>query len=208
MSRPSSAPQATVKTPRKRRVDEARRGDLLARVEEIFLSEGFTAVAVGELTERLRCSKATLYSVAPTKETLVILATKKFFSESAAQIEDTVAGLDDASSKITTYLDGVATAMRRTSRAFYQDMVAFAPTAEIYGRNTARAAERLKELIDDGIESGEFHARDGSFAAQIAGLAIEGVQSGVLLERTGLSAADTFKELSTLLMHGLLHSPQ
>ncbi|SNT37060.1 TetR/AcrR family transcriptional regulator [Rhodococcoides kyotonense] len=198
---------SSVNTPRRRRVDTARREDILQRVEEIFLDQGFTSVSVGELTERLHCSRATLYSVAPTKEQLVVLATKQFFGASAERIEATVAAEKDPRARITTYLNGVARAMRRNSQAFYDDMVAFPPTAEIYSRNTARATERVRELIDDGIESGVFRANDGAFASQLVALAIEGVQSGVLLERTGLSAADAFNELGNLLLNGLMHEP-
>ncbi|MFI6309824.1 TetR/AcrR family transcriptional regulator [Nocardia fusca] len=208
MPRTTSTRRTTVNTPRKRRVDVARRDDLLRQVQEIFLNEGFTSLTMGELTERLHCSKATLYSVAATKEQLVVLATKQFFGESADEIEAAVAAEADPKVKILTYLGGVANAMRRNSTAFYEDMVAFAPTAEVYARNTARAAERVRELIDGGIQAGRFRATDGVFASQLVALAIEGVQSGVLLERTGLSAADAFNELAVLLLNGLLRSPE
>ena len=76
----------------------------------------------------MRCSKATLYSVASTKEQLVIAATKHFFVAAAEQIEDAVANESDPRKRITTYLGGVASAMRRNSRAFYDDMVSYPPT--------------------------------------------------------------------------------
>lgn len=193
-----------MKTPRRRRVDSARRESLLVSIEQIFLDEGFTAVTVGELAERLHCSRATLYSVAATKEQLVVLATKHFFRASAEVIEQRVAEHAHPRARIVTYLDGVAEAMRRNSQAFYDDMVAFAPTARVYAHNTQRAAERVRELIEEGISSGDFRATDGNFAAQLVALAIEGVQSGVLLERTGMTAADAFTELGTLLLNGLL----
>jgi AcrR family transcriptional regulator len=193
-----------VKSARRRRVDSARRDDLLDSVQRIFLSEGFTTISVGELTARLHCSRSTLYSVAPTKEQLVLLATKAFFRSSAEVIERRVREHDSPRDRILIYLNGVAEAMRRNSPAFYDDMVAFAPTAEIYARNTERAAARVRELIDDGIAAGEFCSADGNFAAHLVALAIEGVESGVLLERTGLTAADAFAELGTLMLNGLL----
>ncbi|MFI7530249.1 TetR/AcrR family transcriptional regulator [Nocardia salmonicida] len=204
MAATSSKDRSPVNTPRRRRVDSARREDLLDSIQRIFLAEGFTTVTVGELADRLHCSRATLYSLASTKEQLVVLATKAFFRSSAEVIERRVSAHDDPRQRILTYLDGVAEAMRRNSPAFYDDMVSFAPTAEIYARNTERAAARVRELIDEGIAAGMFRATDGNFAAHLVALSIEGVQSGVLLERTGMTAADAFAELGTLLLNGLL----
>lgn len=198
--------RGSINTPRRRHVDTSRRDELLASIEDIFLAEGFTSVTVDDLTKRLRCSKATLYSVASTKEQLVIAATKHFFSTAAEGIEEVVAHEPDPRLRITTYLAGVAAAMRRNSKAFYDDMLSYRPTAEIYARNTARAATRVREMIGEGVDSGHFRATDAAFAAQLVALAIDAVQSGVLLERTGMSAADAFAELGDLLLHGLLRT--
>ncbi|MGV9947024.1 TetR/AcrR family transcriptional regulator [Rhodococcus aetherivorans] len=207
MPRAGAAPsRAPINSPRRRRVDTARRDELLSKIEEIFLAEGFTSVTVDDLTQRLHCSKATLYSVASTKEQLVVAATKHFFGSAAEEIEAAVAAETDPRNRITTYLGGVAGAMRRNSRAFYDDMVSYRPTAEIYARNTAQAAARVHELIDAGVESGAFRATDAAFAAHLVALAIDAVQSGVLLESTGLSAAEAFDELGDLLLHGLLRT--
>lgn len=199
-------PAAPLKSPRRRRVDTARREDLLGQVTDIFLAEGFTSVTVDDLARRMHCSKSTLYGVGATKEQLVVAATKHFFGTEADRIEHAVTGYDDPQVKITTYLEGVAQAMRRNSPAFYTDMVSYAPTAQIYTRNTARAAERIKEMIDEGVRAGVFRSTNGAFAAQVVALAIEAVQSGTLLERTGLSAAESFAQLADLLLNGLRHA--
>lgn len=190
--------------PRRRRVDAARRDDLLRGVEEIVLADGFAALTVNDLAQRLRCSKATLYSVAATKEQLVLAATKRFFAESAERVEHAAAGEPDPRLRIGAYLGGIAGAMRRASREFYDDMVTYGPTAEVYRRNTERAAQRVRELVEEGVAVGAFRATDGAFAAQVVALAIDAVQSGVLLERTGLTAAEAFAELADLLLHGLV----
>ncbi|MFC9665561.1 TetR/AcrR family transcriptional regulator [Nocardia sp. NPDC127606] len=143
----------------------ARRDDLLRQVQHTILNEDSPSLTMIELTERLPCSKATLYRLAMTKEQLVVLATKHFFTllrESANQIEATVATETDPKTKILAYPGGVANAMRRNSHAFSEDMVGFAPTAEISARNTARAAERVREMIDDGIASAQVRATDGT----------------------------------------------
>lgn len=188
---------------RRRRVNESRREELKAQLEDILLAEGFTGLTMDDLAARTNCSKATLYSLTGTKEQLVITVTKGFFGRAAEEIEAAVAAEADARQRIGTYLAGVGTAMRRQSPAFYADMVGFEPTAEIYRHNSSTAARRVRELIEDGVRKGVFRPVDGTFAAQLITLAIDGVQSGELLRTTGLGAGDAFAELGDLLLNGL-----
>ncbi|MEV7425825.1 hypothetical protein [Streptomyces sp. NPDC091212] len=97
----------------------------------------------------------------------------------------------------------MGTAMRRHSHAFYDDMVGYEPTARIYRQNSAAAARRVHELIDEGVRAGAFRSVNGLFAAQVVAVAIDAVQSGAPLETTGLSAGDAFSELGDLLLDGL-----
>lgn len=190
-------------SPRRRVVDSGRIAELLTRASDIVLAEGFTSVTMDELAQRLGCSKATLYSVAGTKEQLVQAITRKFFVDAAAEIEAAVATESDPRQRIRTYLSGVGTAMRRHSPAFYDDMVSYAPTARIYRRNSDAAARRVHELIDEGVHAGAFRTLNGTFAAHVVAVAIDALQSGALLRSTGLSAGDAFSELGDLLLDGL-----
>jgi AcrR family transcriptional regulator len=191
------------RSPRRRHVDTARMEELLAQASDIVLTEGFTSVTMDELAQRLACSKATLYSLAGTKEQLVQAITRRFFITAADEIERAVAAESDPRQRIRTYLAGVGTAMRRHSPAFYDDMVNYEPTARIYRKNSATAARRVHELIDDGVRAGAFRNVNGTFAAQVVAVAIDALQSGALLDSTGLSAGDAFSELGDLLLDGL-----
>ncbi|MEU4226977.1 TetR/AcrR family transcriptional regulator [Nonomuraea sp. NPDC026600] len=175
----------------------------MGQLASILLAEGFIGLTMDDLASRTNCSKATLYSLAGTKEQLVIAVTKRFFGQAAEEIETAVAAEADARQRIGTYLAGVGTAMRRQSPTFYVDMVGFHSTAEIYRHNSDTAARRVRELIEDGVRQGVFRPVDGTFAAQLITLAIDGVQSGELLRTTGLSAGDAFAELGDLLLNGL-----
>ena len=202
---PETRARGVRRSSRKRTGQTARQQELLAQLAEILLSEGFTSVTMDELARRLGCSKATLYSLAGSKEQLVQAITRQFFISAAAQIERDVAAEPDPRQRIRTYLAGVGTAMRDHSPAFYDDMVSYAPTARIYRKNSEAAAHRVHELIEDGVRAGVFRDINGTFAARLVAIAIDAVQSGALLETTGLSAADAFTELGDLLLHGLSH---
>ncbi|MGW5276387.1 TetR/AcrR family transcriptional regulator [Streptomyces sp. NPDC004044] len=191
------------RTARRRVVDTRRRDELLLQAETIILAEGFTAVTMDELAQRLECSKATLYSLASTKEQLVLAVTRAFFREATAEIEQAVQAEPDPRQRIRVYLTGVGTAMRRHSNAFYDDMVGYEPTAQIYRKNSAAAAHRVHQMIEEGVQTGVFRALNGHFAAQVVAVTIDALQSGALLESTGLTAGDAFSELGDLLLDGL-----
>ena len=184
-------------------MDTARIEELLTQAGDIVLAEGFTTITMDQLAQRLGCSKATLYSVAGTKEQLVQTITRRFFITAAEQIERAVAEEADPRQRIRTYLTGVGTAMRRHSPAFYDDMVNYEPTARIYRKNSDAAARRVHEMIDDGVRAGAFRDVNGTFTAQVVATAIDAVQSGALLESTGLSAGDAFSALGDLILDGL-----
>jgi AcrR family transcriptional regulator len=201
---PGVAPGGSV---RRRRVDHERRAALLTALEDLVLREGFTALTVDDMARRLHCSKATLYSVAGSKEQLVIALTKHFFRQATHAIEQAVDAVEDPRLRISTYLAGVGTAMSRCSPVFYGDMIGYAPTAAVYAGNSDAAARRVRELIDAGVQAGTLRAVDGTFAGQLIALAIEGIQSGALLGPTGLSAGQAYTEMADLLLHGLTAGP-
>jgi AcrR family transcriptional regulator len=175
----------------------------LDRAAEILLAEGFTSLTVDELARRLKCSKSTLYGVAATKELLVIAVTKRFFEQATRHIESEVESITDPGRRISSYLKGVGAAMSDLSTSFYQDMVSYPPTAEIYDINSAAAARRVRELIENGVEQGHFRDVDAHFAGHVIAWNIEGIQSGRLLAASGLSAGQAYLNLGDLLLMGL-----
>ncbi|WP_439030612.1 TetR/AcrR family transcriptional regulator [Gordonia terrae] len=185
------------------RMASIRRDELLTDLEAIFLSEGFSDLTTDELCKRLSCSKSTLYGVAPTRAQINQAVVRHFFARSTIEIDARVAEETDTATKILTYLAGVGAAMNRNSPAFYSDMISYRPTAEIYRLNSQAAARRVRSLIEDGVGEGVFRPMDAALAALTVGYLMDGVQSGEVLEETGLSAGDAFTELGELLVHGL-----
>lgn len=189
------------------RNDGPRRQQLLDELEALFLAEGFSGLTVDELCRRLRCSKSTLYSVAQTREQIVQAVVRHFFAGATARVEAKLDPSDSAATQIVTYLAAVGAAMKRSSYSFYADMVTYRPTAEIYRLNSQAASRRVQEIIEDGVREGAFRPADASLAALIVAHLMDGVQSGEVLDATGLSAGEAFTELGELLIHGLSVRP-
>lgn len=187
----------------RRRGDSGRRDQLITQMQALFLDIGFSSLTVDDLCTRLRCSKTTLYSVADSREQIVTVVVRRFFAESAAAIEAEVARHTEPSDRIVTYLAGVGSAMSRNSPEFYLDMVSYQSTAAIYRINSDAAARRVRELIDEGVAEGAFTSGYANFASHAVAELIDGVQSGRLLDATGLTAGEAFTELGAILINGL-----
>lgn len=186
-----------------RRGRTRRQSELFKRLTEILVAEGFAQVTLDQLADRLRCSKTTLYSLADSKASLVVEVVKYFFRESTAEVEARVAATRDPRAKITEYLNAVSERLRPLSRHFMDDLAAFAPAADVYRQNTTAAANRIRQLIAEGIEAGVFRPVHAAFAAEMTAATMVGIQSGDMFRRLEMSDADAYAELSSLLIGAL-----
>ncbi|MFI5584191.1 TetR/AcrR family transcriptional regulator [Amycolatopsis sp. NPDC051758] len=186
-----------------RRRPTARQRALLAELEALFLAEGFAVFTLDDIAARLRCSKSTLYALAPSKEQLAVKVVTQFFRGAAERIEERIAGIDDAPKLIGEYLAGVAEHLNRASATFMRDIAEFAPARETYQVNSRFAAKRLRQFIDLGVADGVFRDVQARLVAEMTGLIIEGIQTGVLGQRTEVSDAEAFTALGELLLGGL-----
>jgi AcrR family transcriptional regulator len=193
------------KARRGRHLESARRDELLTRLQDLVLSEGFARLTVDDLATRLHCSKSTLYAISSSREYLVATAIRHFFRDATERIEDTISKITDPTAKIAAYLAGVSTEMSRMSPACYDDMVSSDLAADIYAVNSAAAARRVREMIHEGVESGAFRAVHAAFVGEVVALLIDGIQHGMLLKRTGLTSGDAFAEVSRLVLAALLN---
>lgn len=180
-----------------------RRTELFDAVVDLFLSEGFAHLTLDEIASRLRCSKSTLYTLAGSKEQLVRAATVHFFRRATDDVEARVATIAGAADRIAGYLYAVGTALLAASDRFMSDLAAFAPAREVYEQNTRIAADRVRELIDEGVSAGEFRAVHAAFAADLAATMMARIQQGGVRERAGLDDADAYRELAMILTSGI-----
>src|SRR5919112_3433753 len=135
-----------------------RQAELLDQLEETFLAEGFSRFTLDDLALRLHCSKSTLYALAGSKEQLAHRVVKHFFRKATAAVEADTVTEDDPGRRVTAYLIAVARALAPAGPAFHRDLDSFPPGRELYERNTAIAADRVRELIAEGVAQGRIRA--------------------------------------------------
>ncbi|MBB5153772.1 TetR/AcrR family transcriptional regulator [Saccharopolyspora phatthalungensis] len=192
----------------RRRQANARRAQLLDRLCDLFLAEGFAHFTLDDLAARLHCSKSTLYTLAGSKEQLAVRVVAHYFKNATEQIEQRVTATDDVREKVRVYLEAAAEALRPASREFIDDMAANLSTRSTYEANAHAAADRIRGFIRQGVRQGVFREVHAGFVGEMVGRTIVGIQRGEIGERTGLSDAAAFAALSQFLLGGLTAGPE
>ncbi|WP_232680314.1 TetR/AcrR family transcriptional regulator [Nocardioides sp. R-C-SC26] len=181
-----------------------RRDALLDQLTDLYLAEGFLRLGMGDLAERLSCSRSTLYLVAPSKEQIITAVVRHYFKRAAARINRHADAVEDAAGRLHAYLDAVAEELAPATDAFYSDLADFAPAAEIYQANTEMAAQRVHDLVADGVSAGALRQVDARFVGAAVAEVMTSIQSGRIEAATGLNDAAAYRALADLVVTSLL----
>ena len=169
--------------------------DVLDRLVELVLVEGFATLGVADLARRLHCSKTTLYAVAASKEQIVERAVREFFRRATERVEAAVDPAADPLAQIDQYLAAIARELAPASEEFFEDVTAFDPARRIYEQNTRAAADRVRDLVLAAAPSA-----DGEFVGTVAGLVMEAIHRGDLRAATGRDDAAAYRALGALVL--------
>jgi AcrR family transcriptional regulator len=180
-----------------------RQAELLDQLEAKFLAEGFARFTLDELAVRLRCSKSTLYALAGSKERLALRVIRHFFRKATGAVEAQTVTETDPALRVTAYLSAVARALAPAGPAFHRDLDSFPPGREVYERNTALAADRVRELITEGVAQGRFRDVHPALVADTVTTLMFRIGRGDTARATGLDDAAAYRELAALLLHGI-----
>jgi AcrR family transcriptional regulator len=180
----------------------ARREYLLQSLVGIFLAEGFADVSTSGMAARLRCSKSTLYAIAPSKEQIVAAVVREFFRLATLRVETALEQDLLPRDQLAAYLEAIAGQLAPASAAFFADVDAFAPAREIYATNTRIAARRVQLLVR-AANADAVEGPNAAFVGAVAGLVMEGINRGEIEATTGLDDSSAYRSLAGLIVAGL-----
>ncbi|HEU5487072.1 MAG TPA: TetR/AcrR family transcriptional regulator [Microlunatus sp.] len=178
----------------------SRQRQLVDQLADLFLAEGFAHLTLDDLAAQLGCSKRTLYALADSKEQLAVRTVRYFFKRATEQVEAAIARTRSPAARVTRYLEAVAEALRPAGREFRRDLARHAATREVYEQNTLAAADRVRELIDDGIAARAFRNVSAGFVGEVVTATMRRITSGEIGEATGLDDAQAYAELAKLVV--------
>lgn len=172
-----------------------RREALIGRLMEVFLDRGFAELSVADLAALLRCSKSTLYTVAPSREQIIAAVVRAFFRRATERVEAVLGSPADPRERVGAYLRAISAELAPASPAFFADLDAFAPAREIYKRNTAFAVRRVRGLVREAAPG-----TDAAFAGAVAGQVMESIHRGEIKAQTGLDDSAAYAALASLIV--------
>ena len=181
----------------------ARRAQLFDELVALFLREGFAHLTLDQIAARLHCSKSTLYTLAGSKDELVREVTVHFFRAATTEVEAAVAGATGTTERLTAYLTAVGVALQPADEQFMEDLAGFPPARDIYERNTRAAADRVHELINDGVAAGDVRDVHAAFVADVASSVMVRIQQRTIKSTLGLDDSQAYLELAQLLTTGI-----
>lgn len=181
----------------------ARHLQLLDGIETIILTEGFRDLTVGGLAERLRCSRRTLYELADSKESLVLLVLDRLLRRLARRAHDAAQQQGTHLDRLRAFLTQGLTELHRATLSFAED-VADDPAAHMLVSAHFRYATTLvAAMLSEGIAAGEFAPIHPRVAAEVLDAGLARLQEPSVLRTAEVTFAEALEEFLTLFTDGI-----
>jgi len=181
-----------------------RSAETLEALEALILSEGFSSLSVSDIASKLKCSKRTLYELAPSKKSLVLRALNNFFSRIREQGIDVARNSAGPDRIVYEYLQVGEHASERLSQAVVKDIDDWEPTRTLWRNHIGLRVDGLYKIIDTGVKTGVFREVAPAFMAEVVFASINRLREPDFNERTGLTISEAFHELYSMLLHSLM----
>ena len=187
-----------------RRLDDARCNELLDGVMRIVAARGFSEVRISEMARELQCSVATLYKTAPSKDSLIVLAIRRWGELTLEALEVRAKEGKTASERARAYFRAGAESTRPLSLAFYADVERFESTRLVWWSGVVDPyLGRFVELVQLAEQAGEVRPVNVRFFAEVLRGISFVTRSERVLQATGLTHEQAVLEVDSLLWEGI-----
>ena len=194
---PRVGPNADQLSPRQR--------EILDQLEALFVDEGFAKLTISDMAAHLRCSRRTLYELAPNRDELVLIVIDRRFRRLGRHAREHLEGIDDPLERLRVLLATETTLeMQSTSARFREDVVRQPAVERLIAAHYRYATALIRETLEAGIATGQFRALRARIVAEIIDAALPRIQDPDLLRETGLTFDETVEELRLLVESGVV----
>lgn len=175
---------------------------VVAEAEALFTQEGFLHFSTDELAERLRCSKRTLYAIAPGREKFfeaIILRRVARFQQRIAQLKDAPSVQAAVSACIEASLGNID----NVSPLYIRDVRRFPAGLRAATQWQKTLGDALGQLIQRGIRENVFRRIEPRVAAEALVVSVMRVVEPDFLMDVRVTAADAVRQIFQIFWAGL-----
>jgi AcrR family transcriptional regulator len=177
---------------------------LLDDLEAVFTSEGFRHLTIGDMAARTKSSRRTLYSVASTKEELVLVVVDRFFNHMGKDARQRADQVDDIKDKVEAYFSASVERNASVSAAFTEDIERYLPTKQLYDHHQAIAVDALEAMFRTAMDGGAMRSGSPALLAEIIDAVIKRLRDSETLARIGATRSEVLKTFGQLCREGLV----
>ncbi len=188
-----------------RRLDEDRRNELLDGVLRIITARGFADVRISDVARELSCSAATLYKIAPSKDSLVLLAIRRWAEVNLGSIEPCADEGTTAADKARCYFKAGADRIRPLSLEFYRDIARFESTRTAWRTTVVDPyINRFVELVQAAEDAGETRQVNIRLLGELLRAIGAVTRDDSVLRASGLTSEEAVLEVDRMIWDGIL----
>jgi AcrR family transcriptional regulator len=179
---------------------------VIEEAESLFVEEGFLHFGTMELARRLRCSKRTLYSIAPTREKFFEVILERYLSRINREMIAAAKAAPDCIAALCAPMETVIAAFGNESNRFNNDLRRFPPGLRVWRRTDKQRVRLAEESIEQGVRLGAFRKVDAHLVAVALHAATLSVTEPHFLAESTMTWAQALRETFRLFFQGLLES--
>jgi len=199
------APRPVLGRVRERQLTDRQR-EILDKLGTMF-EDGFADLTMAELAARLNCSLRTLYSLAPSRDELVLIVVDRNLWHVGRGARGAIAPGMAPLDAVRAYLQAATVAVSRTTQAFARDLATLPAGRRLSTGHNDYLFNITRTLLELAVERGDIADVDTSAVARVmAGLGSDFIRPDVIptLRSSPKDAADTVVDL---MLSGLRGGP-
>ena len=194
-------------------VSEERKSQILDAAMDTFSEMGFHKARMSDIAETSGLSKGSLYWYFDSKDSIILSLLDRVFVPEIKDFNILLKDPRSAESRLASYIDRVSDDMVKMLKwmPLFYDFLALAFRQELVKKAISRyykkQMEILVDLIQQGIDSGEFLVEDPEEAAIALGSILEGTVILWLYDPENIDVKHNLRTSANLLIQGLRTKP-
>jgi AcrR family transcriptional regulator len=191
-----------------------RRQELLQAAQRVFAAKGFHAANVADVAAEAGVSQGTVYHYFDSKETLLMAVFEAWETDHLRQeLKQSLLAEPTARGRLTLVAQAAA---RRCAAAFdllsaqvefWSHIPRHATIRKGFRRMFVQMAAEVGQVIQQGIDSGEFRPVDANKVARVLIAAYDGLVLQWLADKKAIDWPSSVETLTTVMLRGLLTKP-